>query len=60
MYQLMDEMALAGKSIIIIGEEMMEVIGMSDRVLVMKDGKINGELFREDGITENAVLDYMI
>lgn len=60
MYQLMDEMALAGKSIIIIGEEMLEVIGMSDRILVMKDGRINGELFRKDGITENDVLDYMI
>lgn len=60
MYQLMDEMALSGKSIIIIGEEMVEVLGMSDRVLVMKNGRINGELFRKDGVTENDVLEYMI
>lgn len=60
MYQLMDDMAKSGKSIIIIGEEMLEVIGMSDRILVMKDGRINGELYRKDNITENEVLDYMI
>lgn len=60
MYKLMDDMALAGKSIIIIGEEMVEVLGMSDRVLVMKNGRINGELFRKDNVTENDVLEYMI
>lgn len=60
MYQLMDDMALAGKSIIIIGEEMVEVLGMSDRVLVMKNGCISGELFRRDNVTENDVLEYMI
>lgn len=60
MYQLMDEMVLSGKSIIMIGEEMMEVIGMSDRILVMKNGRISGELKRGKDVTENQVLQYMI
>ncbi len=60
MYKLMDEMALEGKSIIMIGEEMMEVLGMSDRILVMKDGRISGELMRSRDVTENQILEYMI
>ncbi len=39
MYQLMYQMRQQGKSILLISEEMAELIGMSDRILVMKDGK---------------------
>lgn len=60
MYELMDKMVLAGKSIILIGEEMVEVMGMSDRILVMKDGTINGEIMRSKDVTENDILEYMI
>mgnify|MGYP002869278861 FL=1 len=40
-YQLMDEMRKHGKSIIMISEELMELIGMCDRIIIMKDGKIS-------------------
>lgn len=60
MYQLMDDMALEGKSIVMISEEMTEIIGMSDRILVMKDGKLNGEFGRSPDVTENDILDCMI
>ena len=40
MYQLIYKMKKQGKSIILISEELPELIGMSDRILIMKDGKI--------------------
>lgn len=46
-YQLMAELANAGKAIIMISSEMPELIGMSDRILVMSHGEISGELNRE-------------
>ena len=49
MYQLIARMKKEGYSILIISEEMPELIGMCDEILVMKDGKCNAELqtFRE-------------
>lgn len=43
-YQLMNKLTEEGKSIIMISSELPEVIGMSDRVLVMHEGRIKGEL----------------
>ena len=37
-YQLMNQMRKNGKSIIMISEEIMELLGMADRILIMKDG----------------------
>jgi ribose transport system ATP-binding protein len=59
-YQLMDEMRKSGKSIIMISEELMELIGMCDRILIMKDGKINGELMRDKALDENALISKMV
>ncbi len=60
MYQLMYRMKQEGKSIILISEEMTELIGMSDRLLVMKDGKLQKELFRSRQLSEADVIEYMI
>ena len=60
MYQLMDQMRREGKSILLISEEMAELIGMSDRLLVMKDGKIQKELKRSPDLSEADVITYMI
>ena len=46
-YAMMNDMRKNGKSIIIISEEIMELLGMADRILIMKDGRINGELDRK-------------
>lgn len=43
-YFIMKELIKQGKSIIMISSEMPELLGVSDRILVMKDGKITGEL----------------
>lgn len=43
-YQLMNQLAAAGKSIVMISSELPEVIGMSDRILVMHEGRVSGEI----------------
>ncbi len=60
MYQLMYSMKQQGKSIVLISEEMGELIGMSDRLLVMKDGRLQKELLRSRSLSEADVIEYMI
>lgn len=60
MYQLMEDMKAQGKSIVMISEELPELIGMSDRLLVMKNGEIVGELRRGNDFDENTIIEYMI
>ncbi|MDG2167460.1 MAG: sugar ABC transporter ATP-binding protein [Opitutales bacterium] len=43
-YQLMNHLASAGKAIIMISSELPEILGMSDRVIVMRNGRIQGEI----------------
>ncbi|TNH05900.1 sugar ABC transporter ATP-binding protein, partial [Testudinibacter sp. TR-2022] len=45
-YHFMSDFAQRGKSIIMVSSELSEIIGMSDRVIVLKNGKINGVLTR--------------
>lgn len=60
MYQLIYEMKKAGKSIILISEELQELIGMSDRILIMKDGEVSGEFMRSPELTEHVLIEYMV
>ena len=55
-YELMNELTKQGKSIIMISSDMPELIGMSDRILVMRHGQIQGEL-QKDEITQERILD---
>ncbi len=59
-YQLMNRMRKSGKSIIMISEELMELIGMCDRIVIMKDGRINGELMRSADMDENSLIEKMV
>ena len=43
-YLLMNGLVVAGKSIIMISSELPEVLGMADRILVMHDGRVTGEI----------------
>ncbi|MDD2297123.1 MAG: ABC transporter ATP-binding protein, partial [Sphaerochaetaceae bacterium] len=51
-YLLMNRLAEQGKSIILISSELPEVIGMSDRLIVLSGGKKMGELNREEATPE--------
>ena len=59
-YQLIEELKAEGRSIVLISEELPELIGMSDRILLLKDGGISGEFFRRDGLTEAKLIEKMI
>ena len=59
-YALMDKMRKEGKSILMISEELPELMGMSDRILIMKEGEISGEFLRDPQITDTALIEKMI
>ena len=54
-YDLIRELSESGKSIIMISSEMEEVIGLSDRVIVLHEGHIAGELARNE-LSQEAIL----
>lgn len=60
MYKLMMDLKRKGKSIIMISEELLELIGMSDRILIFKDGVLSGEVDRSEEVTEHMIIDYII
>jgi len=60
MYDLIYEMKLKGKSIVLISEELTELIGMSDRLVIIKNGKQAGEFMRSKDLTETTIIESMI
>lgn len=56
-HRLMSKMAQEGKAIIMISSELPEILGMSDRILVMHEGRITGELSREEA-TQDRIMKY--
>ena len=54
-YNLMDELVKQGKSIIMISSELPEVLRMSDRIVVMCEGRKTGELSIEEATQENIM-----
>jgi ABC-type sugar transport system ATPase subunit len=55
-YQLINSLAAQGKAILMISSELPEVLGMSDRILVMHEGRIAGEITDVTGATQEQVL----
>ena len=60
MYQLMVQLKQQGKSILMISEEMPELMGMSDRLIIMKDGRIMKEFPRSRDLSDAEIIQYMI
>jgi len=54
-YMLMNEMVRQGKSVVMISSELPEILGMSDRIMVMHEGKVVGELEREEATQEKIM-----
>jgi ribose transport system ATP-binding protein len=54
-YELMEELAAEGVAILFVSSELEEVLGMSDRALVMHEGRLTGELQRCE-LSEEAVM----
>ena len=56
-YKMMTALAASGKAIIMISSELPEVLGMSDRILVVREGKISKELKAEEA-TQELIMEY--
>ncbi len=54
-HHLMAELARQGRSILMISSDLPEVLAMSDRVLVMREGRISGEFLRKDATQERIM-----
>ena len=60
MYALMEEMKKQGKAILMISEELAELIGMADRLIIMKDFEVTKEFTRSPDLKETDIIDYMV
>jgi len=54
-YQIMIDLVKQGKSIIMISSEMPEIMAVSDRMIVMHEGTVTGEITHEDYTEENIM-----
>jgi rhamnose transport system ATP-binding protein len=55
-YEIMNDLAAQGYGIILVSSDMPEVIGISDRIIVMREGRITARLERDD-FTQEAILE---
>ena len=60
MYQMIYALKKAGKSVILISEELPELIGMSDRLMILKDGHLAKTFQRSADLKESDIIHYMI
>jgi ABC-type sugar transport system ATPase subunit len=55
-YLLINELARRGKAIVIISSELPEILGMSDRILVMHEGRVTGEITDVEHATQDQIM----
>ena len=60
MYDLMYRLKKEGKAILMISEELPELIGMSDRIVIMKNGKIQNTFDRSEQLNESVLIKEMV
>ena len=54
-YEIMNRLAAGGTAVVMVSSELPEVLGMSDRILVMREGAVAGELSREEATQERIM-----
>lgn len=60
MYSLIEQMKKDGKAILMISEELSELIGMADKLVIMKDFKVTKEFERSPQLKQTDIIEYMI
>jgi len=60
LYQCLKDAKQDGMAILLITDELSEAIGMADNILVLKDGKVNGQISRSSGFSEESIVQVMI
>ena len=56
-YEIMNDLACRGYAIIMVSSEMPEVLGVADRIVVMKGGRVTGEFDDVQGTTQEMILE---
>ncbi len=59
-YMLMNELAKQGKAVIMVSSELPEVLGMSDRIVVMHEGRITGEVSNVSSATQEQIMELAV
>lgn len=59
-YHVMEQARKNGLAMILISDELAEVLGMADRLIVMKNGHIQGEFMRGENFTQEALIEVMV
>ena len=59
-YQLINELASQGKAIIMISSELPEILGMSDRIIVMHQGEVRAEFTDVGEANQEQILSAMV
>ena len=57
-HKLISELAGQGKSIVMVSSELPEILGMSDRVVVLNEGRLTGILENNNELTQEKVMKY--
>ncbi|MBQ6374114.1 MAG: sugar ABC transporter ATP-binding protein [Clostridia bacterium] len=58
-YEIINQLASEGKVIIVVSSEMEEIMGISDRIIVMHEGRISGEIDREN-FSQSLITEYAV
>jgi len=60
MYLLINRLAAQGRAVIMISSELPEILGMSDRLLVMREGRITAEIADVQGVRQEEVMGFAV
>ena len=60
MYMLIEQMKKEGKAILMISEELSELVGMADKILIMKNFEVTKEFMRSPDLKQTDIIEYMI
>ena len=59
-YTLINRLADQGKAILMISSELPEVLGMADRIIVMHEGRVTGEITDVQSATQEMIMDLAV
>jgi ribose transport system ATP-binding protein len=60
MYQLISQMKADNKAILMISEELPELIGMCDQIIIMKDNEVSANITRDKDLKQTDIIEYII
>ncbi len=59
-YNFINKLAMEGMAIILLSEDLPELIGMSDRIMIMRKGQVSGKFDNGKKPTEEEIIGYML